>query len=148
MTIKLGVLMDPIGSIKFHKDSTLAMLLAAQKRGWELFYMEQADLFLRDNRCHARLCQLQVREDPENWFSLSGQRTIPLSDLDVLLMRKDPPVDMEFMYTTFLLELAEAQGLLVVNKPSGLRDASEKLYTAWFPQCCPPTLVSRDMQLL
>jgi glutathione synthase len=140
--------MDPIGSVNFHKDSTLAMLLAAQKRGWELFYMEQADLFLRDNRCHAQLCQLQVREDARDWFSLSEQRTTPLSDLDVLLMRKDPPVDMEYMYTTFLLELAEAEGLLVVNKPSGLRNVGEKLYTAWFPQCCPPTLVSRDMQLL
>lgn len=148
MTIKLGVIMDPIGSINFHKDSTLAMLLAAQKRGWELFYMEQADLFLRDSRCHAQLSQLQVREDALDWFSLSERQATSLNDLDVLLMRKDPPVDMEYMYTTFLLELAETQGLMVVNRPSGLRDASEKLYTAWFPQCCPPTLVSRDIQLL
>ena len=148
MKIKLGVIMDPIGSVNFHKDSTLAMLLAARKRGWELFYMEQADLYLRDSRCHARVCRLQVREDPDDWFSLSGHETIPLDDLDVVLMRKDPPVDMEFMYTTLLLELAEARGLLVVNRPAGLRDASEKLYTAWFPQCCPETLVSRDIALL
>ena len=148
MTIKLGVVMDPIGSIKFHKDSTLAILLAAQNRGWQLHYMEQGDLFLQDGRCFASRRQLQVRADEVDWFTLHDPQTGPLGDLDVILMRKDPPVDMEFMYTTFLLERAEADGVLVVNRPAAIRNASEKLYTAWFQQCCPPTRVSRDQQLL
>ena len=148
MTIKLGVVMDPIGDIKFHKDSTLAMLLAARKRGWQLYYMEQGDLFLQDGGCHASRRLLEVRADETDWFSLHEPQTASLDDLDVILMRKDPPVDMEFMYTTFLLERAEANGVLVVNKPSALRNASEKLYTAWFQQCCPPTSVSRDQKLL
>jgi glutathione synthase len=148
MTIKLGVVMDPIGAINFHKDSTLAMLLAASKRDWELFYMEQGDLYLEDNRCHARLARLDVRADENDWFSLSEMRTAPLDKLDVILMRKDPPVDMEFIYTTFLLERAAAHGALVVNRPAAIRNANEKLYTAWFPQCGPPTRVSRDIQVL
>jgi len=137
--------MDPIGSINFHKDSTLAMLLAAQKRGWELVYMEQDDLFLQDSRCHASQARLEVRNDPDDWFTLSEPFIAPLDQLDVILMRKDPPVDLEFLYTTFLLERAEAEGVLVVNRPAALRNASEKLYTAWFSQCCPPTRVSRNI---
>ena len=145
---KLGVVMDPIGAINFHKDSTLAMLLTADKRGWQLYYMEQGDLFLQDGRCHARLAQLEVRADENDWFTLSDATTAPLDELDVVLMRKDPPVNMEFIYTTLLLERAEAHGTLVVNKPAAIRNANEKLYTAWFPQCCTPTRVSRDMRLL
>ena len=148
MTIKLGVVMDPIGAINFHKDSTLAMLLAASKRDWELYYMEQGDLYLEDSRCHARLARLDVRADEHDWFSLSEVHTAPLDELDVILMRKDPPVDMEFIYTTFLLERAAAHGVLVVNRPAAIRNANEKLYTAWFPQCGPPTRVSRDIQVL
>jgi len=148
MKIKLGVVMDPIGAVHFHKDSTLAMLLAAQARGWELYYMEQPDLFLQDDRCLARLSRLLVRNDENDWFSLSEPYTAPLDELDVVLMRKDPPVDMEFMYTTFLLERAEAHGALVVNRPAAIRNVNEKLYTAWFRDCCPPMRVSRDMQLL
>jgi len=148
MTIKLGVVMDPIGEIKFHKDSTLAMLLAARKRGWQLYYMEQGDLFLQDGVCCASRRRLEVHADETDWFTLHDPQTASLDDLDAILMRKDPPVDMEFMYTTFLLERAEANGVLVINKPAALRNASEKLYTAWFRQCCPPTSVSRDQQLL
>ena len=148
MTIKLGVVMDPIGSIKFHKDSTLAMLLAAQQRGWQLHYLEQGDLFLQDGRCYGSCRQLEVRNDETDWFTLHERQTIPLVELDIILMRKDPPVDMEYLYTTFLLERAEADGVLVVNRPAAIRNASEKLYTAWFQQCCPPTCVSRDRQLL
>jgi len=148
MAIKLGVVMDPISGIKYHKDSTLAMLLAARKRGWQLYYMEQGDLFLQDGHCYASRRQLEVRADETDWFTLHAAQSAPLDDLDVILMRKDPPVDMEFMYTTFLLERAEASGVLVVNKPASIRNASEKLYTAWFQQCCPPTRVSRDQQLL
>ncbi|MFP4243842.1 MAG: glutathione synthase [Ectothiorhodospira sp.] len=142
--IRLGVIMDPIRDIHFRKDSTLAMLLAAQARGWSLHYMEQGDLFLEDGRVRARSRPLEVRNDPNDWFTLGAPETHPVSDLQVVLMRKDPPFDMEYIYSTYLLELAMAEGCLVVNHPGALRDANEKLFTAWFPQCCPPTLVTRD----
>ena len=145
MNIKLGIVMDPIGSIKANKDSSLAMLLAAQKRGWELYYMEQGDLFLEGSRCHASLTCVEVRDSDTDWYTLSEKRSTPLDELDVILMRKDPPVNMEYIYTTFLLQRAEAHGALVVNDPGAIRNASEKLYTAWFPQCSPPTRVSRDI---
>jgi glutathione synthase len=148
MTVKLGVVMDPISEITVKKDSTLAMLLAAQARGWSLHYMEMKDLYLRDGICHARMGPLVVRDDPLDWFDLGESQTRPLSDLDVILMRKDPPFDMEFIYATYLLERAEQAGVLVVNKPQSLRDANEKVFTAWFPQCCPPTLVTREMPRL
>ncbi|MFV1972202.1 MAG: glutathione synthase [Thiohalobacterales bacterium] len=148
MTIRLGVVMDPIGSIHFKKDSTLAMLLAASARGWELWYMEQPDLFLQGSHCHAAMSRLEVSNDPDDWYHCTESAVRPLASLDVVLMRKDPPVDMEYMYTTYLLERAEADGVLVVNRPATLRDANEKLYTAWFPDCCPPTLVSREMTRL
>ena len=148
MTVRLGVVMDPIGSINFHKDSTLAMLLAAQARGWELYYVEPADLFLRDSDCHAEMNRLEVMPDPENWFNHGPRETLPLAHLDVVLMRKDPPVNLEYMYTTFLLQRAEIAGVLIVNRPEALRNASEKLHTAWFSQCCAPTTVSRRMSRL
>jgi len=148
MSIRLGVVMDPIESIHVYKDSTLAMLLSAQARGWELYYMEQDDLFLRDGRCHADMCRLTVSGDTTCWFERFDRQCLPLAKLDVVLMRKDPPVDLEYLYATFLLERAEAEGVLVVNRPAALRNASEKLYTAWFSSCCPPTLVSRRMQRL
>jgi len=148
MTIKLGVVMDPIEAINPRKDSTLAMLLAAQSRGWQLHYMEQADIFIRDGKAFAHTKRVTVDRDVESWYEFTSAQTIPLADLDTILMRKDPPFDMQFIHTTYLLELAEAQGVLVVNKPQSLRDANEKLYTAWFPQCCPATLVSSDMKQL
>jgi len=148
MSIKLGIVMDPIGSIKVHKDSSLAMLLAALKRDWELYYMEQSDLFLEGSRCYAQLTRLDARDDENDWYTLSDKRTVPLDELDVILMRKDPPVDMEFIYTTFLLQRAAAHGVLVVNNPGAIRNASEKLYTAWFSQCSPPTRVSREIKRL
>jgi glutathione synthase len=148
MNIKLGIVMDPIGSIKANKDSSLAMLLAASKRGWDLYYMEQSDLFLEAGRCHCQLSRLEVRDNEDDWYTLSEQRTAPLDELDVILMRKDPPVDMEFIYTTFLLQRAEAHGVLVVNDPASIRNANEKLYTAWFSQCCAPTRVSREIKQL
>ena len=143
MTIMLGVVMDPIAKIKIHKDSTFAMLLEGQRRGWPLWYMEQQDLELQDGRCIARMRSLEVRDDPAGWFTLGESRTAPLDSLDVILMRKDPPFDMEYVYTTYLLEQAEARGSLVVNRPGALRNANEKLFTAWFPEVCPPTLVGR-----
>ncbi|MGH8226771.1 MAG: glutathione synthase [Steroidobacteraceae bacterium] len=141
---KLGVVMDPIASIKYAKDSTLAMLLAAAKRGFELYYLEQADLALRDGRALGRLRPLAVRADPASWFTLGEPRVEPLGSLDCILMRKDPPFDTEYIYSTYVLERAAAAGALVVNSPQGLRDMNEKVYTAWFPQCCAPTLVTRD----
>jgi glutathione synthase len=148
MTVKLGVVMDPIASIAIKKDSTFAMLLEAQARGWEVHYMEQRDLWLRDGRLWANLRRLSVQDDPRHHFDLQAAEARPLEDLQVILMRKDPPFDMEYIYTTYLLEMAEQQGVLVVNKPQGLRDANEKLASAWFPQCTPPTLVTRRASLL
>ncbi len=145
MTLHLGVIMDPIAAINPVKDTTLAMLLAAQGRGWQLHYLEMADLWLRDGRTYGRTRQLRVHDDRRHWFELQEERIAPLAELDVVLMRKDPPFDMEYIYATYLLEQAEQEGLLVVNRPRSLRDANEKLFTAWFPECTPPTLVSRDM---
>ncbi|MDY6978478.1 MAG: glutathione synthase [Pseudomonadota bacterium] len=142
MTIKLGVVMDPIGAINYKKDSTLAMLLAASHRGWQLHYMEQPDLYLDGNRPGARSRPLTVQADPDNWYELGNEQALALDELDVILMRKDPPFDLDFLYATHLLELAEARGVLVVNKSQSLRDANEKLFTAWFADCMPPTLVS------
>ena len=148
MSIKLGVIMDPIGSINYKKDSTLAMLLAAQKKGWTLFYMEQADLYLAEGEARSLMRPLKVRADANDWFTLGEATPTPLTNLNVILMRKDPPFDMDYIYTTYLLELAETAGVYVVNKPQSLRDANEKLYTAWFPQCTPPTLVTSQAQLI
>lgn len=145
MTVSLGVVMDPIGSINIKKDSTFAMLLEAARRGWALHYIEQDDLFLRDGTVFASARALTVREDPTGWFTLGARADTPLGELDAVLMRKDPPFDMEYVYSTYLLERAAEQGCLVVNRPDSLRDANEKLFTAWFPQCCPPTLVCRSM---
>src|SRR5262245_46550427 len=144
--VRLGVVMDPIAQIKYAKDSTLAMLLAAAKRNFELVYMEQRDLSLRDGKALGRTRSLQVKADPTAWFALGEPRVEELASLDCILMRKDPPFDMEYIYTTYILERAELEGCLVVNRPQGLRDMNEKVYTAWFPQCCAPTLITRDMK--
>ncbi|MGD1976463.1 MAG: glutathione synthase, partial [Gammaproteobacteria bacterium] len=143
---RLGVVMDPISSIKPVKDSTLAMLLEAQARGWEIRYMEQADLWVRDGHLRARTRGLTVRDDKTDWFDLDEAVPEPAGDLDVVLMRKDPPFDMEYIYTTYLLGRAEEAGCLVVNRSNSLRDVSEKAYTMWFAECCPPTLITRSME--
>jgi len=138
--------MDPIADIKPAKDTTLAMLVAAQKRGWKLAYMEQSDLYIIQGEARARYRELTVRDDPHDWYSFGAEHDAPLAGtLDLVLMRKDPPFDIEYIYTTYILERAEAAGVKVVNKPQSLRDANEKGFTAWFPQCCPPTLMTRDM---
>ncbi len=144
MSINLGIVMDPINTIKISKDSSFAMLLEAQRRSWNLWYMEMNDLFLLENQPMARMKQLRVQDDPLRWFEFTSEKTAPLSSLDTILMRKDPPFNMEYIYATYLLEQAEARGSLIVNRPSALRDANEKLYTSWFPGCTPPTLVSRN----
>jgi len=143
MTPSLGIVMDPIESITVRKDSSFAMLLEAQRRGWRIHYMEMNGLSLHDGEAVGHMRLLEVRDDPDDWFTLDAEVTRPLETLDVILMRKDPPFDMEYIYATYLLEQAAAHGTLVVNHPRALRDANEKLYTAWFPQCTPPTLVTR-----
>ena len=144
--VRCAVVMDPIAHIKPAKDSTLAMLCAAQEHGWELLYLEQGDLSLRDGRAFGRARPLTVRMDSANWFTLGEPEVAPLATIHAILMRKDPPFDMEYIYTTYILERAAAEGSLVVNGPQGLRDMNEKVFTAWFPQCCAPTLITRDMQ--
>ncbi len=145
MTIKLGVVMDPIADINYKKDTTLAMLWAAQARDWKLFYMEQKDLYLIDGDARASMAPLTVFRDPEAWYDMEDAEDRALSDLDVILMRKDPPFDNEFIYSTYLLEYAEREGTLIVNRCQGLRDSNEKVFATQFPQCCPPVLVSREM---
>jgi glutathione synthase len=145
---RLAVVMDPISEIKYAKDTSFAMLLAAQKRGFELHYLTQSDLYLRDGEARGKARPLTVEANPQRWFELGEPVDRPLGDMDVILMRKDPPFDMEFIYTTYILERAELAGAMVVNRPAGLRDMNEKVYTAWFPEYCAPTLVTRDMEAM
>lgn len=143
MAIKLGIVMDPIASINIKKDSSFAMLEAAQQRGYELYYMELSDLYMQAGRAFATMRPLRVQYDYDKWFEFGEIIDQPLSELDVVLMRKDPPFDTEFIYATYMLERAEDEGTLIVNKPQSLRDANEKLYTAWFAEHTPTTLVTR-----
>ena len=140
--------MDPIGSINIKKDSTFAILLQAQARGWELHYMEQTDLFMRGEHAHARMRTLQLQRDARAWYRFTGESVQALTALDAILMRKDPPFDMDYIYTTYALERAEAAGVPVFNKPQSLRDANEKFFITWFPQCIAPTLIASRGDLL
>jgi len=142
--IKLGIVMDPIANININKDSSFAMLMAAQGRGYQLFYMEMHDLAMLNGKAIAKMRPLTVQQDTNNWFELGEAVDTPMADLDVILMRKDPPFDTEFIYATYMLERAEEEGVLIVNKPQSLRDANEKLFTAWFSEFTPETLVTRD----
>lgn len=142
MTIKLGIVMDPIADINIKKDTSFAMLLQAQSRGYELYYMEMGDLFLQNGKPLALMRKVSVKQDPLNWYTLENEQTLGLSELDVILMRKDPPVDSEFIYATQMFELAEQSGTLIVNKAQSLRDCNEKLFTSWFPEFTPNTLVT------
>lgn len=146
MAIRIGFLMDPIGSINIKKDSSFAMMLAAQRRGWQLDYMEVGDLFMLDGQAMARMRGVEVRDDIGGWFRLETEQVRPLSELDVLMMRKDPPFDMEYIYATYILELAQQAGCLVVNHPRALRDSNEKVFTNAFPECTPPTLITRRLR--
>ena len=148
MSIKLGIVMDPIESIKPFKDSSLAMLLAAQQQGWELHYFLQENLLIDNGIAYGYGQGLHVEDNTDNWFTLSASTLIPLGDLDVILMRKDPPFDSQFLYTTFILESAEKQGVLIVNKPQSLRDCNEKVFATDFPQCCPPVLITANAERL
>ncbi|WP_345828895.1 glutathione synthase [Erwinia sp. HDF1-3R] len=144
--IKLGIVMDPITSINIKKDTSFAMLLEAQRRGYEIHYMEMSDLYLRGGEARAHTRLLSVEQNAESWFEFGSEEDIPLADLNVVLMRKDPPFDTEFIYATYILERAEEKGTLIVNKPQSLRDCNEKLFTAWFAELTPDTLVTRNAQ--
>jgi glutathione synthase len=146
MTIKLGVVMDAIASINYKKDSTLAMLWEAEKRGWEIYYFEQADLFLQDGFAYGDAKKLRVYHDENNWYSCDDEQTILLEELDVILMRKDPPLNEAYIHATQILEYAERAGTLVVNRPSALRDCNEKLFACDFPGCMPATLVTQSRE--
>lgn len=148
MSIRLGIVMDSIANIHFQKDSSLAMLWAAKSRGWELFYMEQSDLYLLKGKTHAKMHTLSVYQNEQHFFELGEEIDAPLTTLDVILMRKDPPFDSEFLYTTYLLERAEQQGVLIVNKPESLRNCNEKLFATEFAELMVPTLVSRRSDIL
>lgn len=148
MSIRIGIVMDPISEIHYQKDSSLAMLLAAQQRGWELHYMEPQDLYLQNGQAMGCMRALKVFADPACWYQLGEMQQATLAELDVILMRTDPPFDNEFLYATHILEAAESAGVLVVNRPASLRDCNEKLYATRFPQCCPPNTVSRRADIL
>ena len=144
MTLQIGVVMDPIESINAKKDTTLAMLLAAQQKGWSMQYMTQPDLYSLEGVSRAKVRELTVEDNPEDWFQYGAEKDVELSELDVILMRKDPPFDLDYIYSTYLLEQAHLSGTLVVNNPQSLRDCNEKMFATQFPQCCPALLVSAD----
>lgn len=148
MSLHIGVVMDPIDHIKPWKDTTLAMLLEAQRRGWILHYMEPADLYVLDGRVLATTRDLQVRDDNDDWFTLGAPAPRELAGLDMILMRQDPPFDAAYLYVTHMLEKVEREGVLVVNRPGSVRDSNEKLFATDFPQCCVPTLVSGSAERL
>ena len=145
-SLKIGIVMDPIESITPYKDSSLAMLLEAERRGGEIHYFQQRDLKLLSGKALGRSQRLNVRDDDSDWFELGDSAEVELGDLDVILMRKDPPFDMEYVYTTYILDRAREAGALIVNHPQALRDMNEKAFTAWFPECTPVTLITRSMQ--
>ncbi len=136
--------MDPIESINVEKDTTLAMMLAAQERGWKLKYFQRTDLFMRDGSASATMCDITVEDNPENWFDLGTAADLPLTECDCILMRLDPPFNMDYVFSTYFLQRASDDGVLVLNNPASLRDLNEKVFTAWFPQCCPPTLITSN----
>ncbi len=143
--LRIGMIMDPIESITSYKDSSFAMLLEAQRRAAEIHYFQLADLKLLAGRAIGRSQRLKVRDDNDDWFELGTSESVDLGQLDVILMRKDPPFDMEYIYATYILDRAAAAGALVVNRPQALRDMNEKAYTAWFPECTPLALITRSM---
>ncbi len=148
MTIRLGILMDPIDGIKVAKDTTLAMMLAAQKRGWSLHYFEREGLFMRDGEPAAAISEIEVFDNEKRWFDRKPAADKPLADVDCILMRLDPPFNMNYVFATYFLQRAADRGVLVLNDPGALRDINEKMYTAWFPDCCPPTLITSRSDLL
>ncbi len=147
-SLEIGVVMDPIGAIKPYKDSTFAMLLAAQRHGWKLHYLELGDLWLENGEAFGRVRPLKVADKSSEFFDLGEPETIKLASLDLLLMRKDPPFDMEYVLSTYVLQRAEEAGTRVVNRPRALREVNEKAYVAWFADLCPPTLITRSRRVI
>ena len=148
MSIKLGIVMDPLSSINVKKDSSFAMMLAAQKCGWEIHVIEQSGLYTKNEIPWASSRITHVEDDTSHWFDFSPAQDIELASLDAILMRKDPPFDIEYIASTYILQLAEQRGSLIVNKPASLRDNNEKMFITQFPQCCTPFLVSRNKNRL
>lgn len=148
MSIKVGIVMDPIEQISFHKDTSLALMFAAQQHDCELFYMEQQDLSIQNGVAYGRMAPIKVAMDPTNWFKKEESVDRPLSDLQLILMRKDPPFDSEFIYSTYILERAEQQGVVIANKPQSLRDCNEKVFATEFAELMSPTTVTRRPDLL
>ena len=148
MALHIGIVMDDINSIKTVKDSSFAMMLAAQKRGWVIHYMQQHNLYTSKETAYADTQQIRVTDSPDNWFEVISESTIELKNLDVILMRKDPPFDIEYITTTYILDMVHQAGTLVINRPSSLRDYNEKMFITQFPQCCTPLLISRDSDKL
>jgi glutathione synthase len=148
MTIKLAVIMDPIERIKVSKDSTFAMLLEAQKRGYEIHYLQACDLFLKNNTVFANTSKISVKDQPKDWFTAKDPLQVEASFFDVVLMRKDPPFNMEYIYTTYLLDRVEESGVLVVNHPASLRNANEKLFATKFKDCITPYIVTQQQSIL
>ena len=144
MSRNIGVVMDTIARIKIQKDSTFAMLLAAQARHWQIWYMEPGDLWSANGRSHARMRRLKVQDRTDDWFNFPEERVAPLDELDAILLRKDPPFDIEYITLTYLLDDAQRRDTLVVNHPASLRDNNEKVAATLFPDCCPPTLIAND----
>lgn len=144
MTINLGVIMDPINTINISKDSTFAILLAAQRRNYIIYYMECKDLYLYKGKACAMARIIHLQKNNQKWFDFISKKNISLSRLDVILMRKNPPFNMDFIYSTYILEFAERIGTLVINKPQSLRDCNEKLFACWFPDLTAPTLVTKN----
>ena len=144
-SLRIGIIMDPVGSITPYKDSSFAMLLEAQRRGAEIHYFEQKNVSLLSGAASGQSTLLRVRDNDDDWYELGDTIEVALGELDAILMRKDPPFDMEYVYTTYILDRAERAGALVVNAPQALRDMNEKAYTAWFPEITPTTLITRSM---
>lgn len=147
--MRLAVLIDPLEYLKPYKDTTVAMIKRARELGWSCVYFTQQDLFCREGRAYAHVYEINIGDEHSpDWAQTNDLGEKALADFDIILMRKDPPFNTEYIYTTYLLELAEREGVLVANKPQSLRDANEKFFTLNFPQCCPTTLVSRDIKRL
>ncbi len=148
MSIKLGVIMDPIEGIKVSKDSTFAMLLEAQSRGYEIYYLQVEDMYLEDGCLLAQCSLLTVQDQKKHYYSKHAVEPINMKDLDVVLMRKDPPFNMQYIYATYLLERLHQQGTLIINHPSSLRSANEKLFATQFPECIAPYVVTQKQSVL
>lgn len=142
MSRKIAVLMDPIEKVKVEKDTSLAMMLAAQSRGWELTYIQRKNLFMRDGKPAARAQAVKVFDNKDHWYEAQSESDVFLEEFDCILMRLDPPFNMDYVYATYYLQKAADAGTLVLNNPAALRDINEKMFTAWFPDCCPPTLIT------